>query len=257
MFTIRVDPHVHLYDQYPLEVWYRAALANLGVSPSVFGVVVVVDREGQDSFGRFRRELSSQIWEEQIPQPNGPVSRAGVIHTTEQALYVVQGVQYISAEKIEVLGLGVQRCCSDGLPCGDLIRRIASEQGIVCLPWSPGKWFGTRGRVVRSLMDEFSGAGLLFGDISLHTRIVPPSLLLRRAAGLGFTVVRGTDPLPRPCDATLVGSYGFGFESCEALNLDNVVERLRVAMSSKTSKLQVWGRPNSIAQAFSRFISTL
>lgn len=257
MFTVRIDPHAHLYDQYPLDAWCQAAAVNLGVTSRTCGVVIVADREGQDSFARLRRELPTRLWEEGEPSLHDQTCRARVVINTGLSVYVIRGVQYVSAERIEVLGLGVQRRCADGVPCLELIKRIRGDNGVVYLPWSPGKWLGARGRLVMSLIEESPREDLLLGDISLHARFFPPSLILRRATRMGFNVVSGTDPLPRAADVTLVGSYGVQYECSEAVDLVTVADRALCNIVSKTNALRSWGRPNSLVHAFSRFISTL
>lgn len=257
MPILRIDPHAHLYDTYPVDVWVAAAASNLGIGPDVTGVVVIVDREGQDSFGRLRIELGSARWTEARSTGTSHEVRVGQCRLGDRSFFVMRGVQYVSAERLEVLGLGVHRESPDGVPARDIIPRISQAGGIVCLPWSPGKWLGARGRSVRSLLVSDLRAALTFGDISIRPRCGPPSLLLREARRAGCVVLPGTDPLPRRGDADLVGSYGVQYEVDVTPNIETVYETVLDAIRNRFNELRFFGRPNGVFQAITRFISTL
>lgn len=257
MTLVRFDPHAHLYDSYPLKEWCDAAYANAH-GPDATCVVIVVDRSGQDSFERFRREAPTfGSWQEAPLQSNDGLSEAGVFEWGTKKLHVIRGVQYVSVERIEVLALGVGRSVPDGAPAAELVDLIRREGGIACLPWSPGKWFGSRGAVVRRIMKDSSPRGLVFGDISIRTVLGPCSLLLRRARARRFLVVCGTDPLPDPRDASLVGSFGMQVDvdtlpSNERLFSDLIYPALQGERSCVP-----YGCRNGILRAVRRFISTL
>jgi hypothetical protein len=257
MTLLRIDPHAHLYDTYSLETWCQAAVDNLGVASDVLGAVIVVDREGQDSLKRLRSELGEERWRDASPETNRPEKvLTGQCTVGDLRLTIVRGVQYISSERIEVLGLGVSRSVADGEPCCDLIARINSEGGIACLPWSPGKWLGSRGRVINDILSSASPAECIIGDIALRTRLGPPSLLLSSARRRGFSVVAGTDPLPRSEDAALVGSYGVEIRlentPLEGLGAPSITQLIK----NNSGELRCFGRPNSVLVAAARFLST-
>ena len=197
--SLRIDPHAHLYEKHSARAWCESAVRHLNGE----GVLIIVDREGQDSFERLRREVPAfgawrDVWD----------GLAGEISLPEGALLVIRGVQYVAAERIEVLGLGVRRASPDRLPAVDYIKQIREQGGVSCLPWSPGKWLGARGRVVRAILDAHAPGTLAVGDISLRSVVGPPSSLLRYARAKGFSVLQGTDPLARTEDEGLVGSFG-------------------------------------------------
>jgi hypothetical protein len=254
MYTVRVDPHVHLYETYPLDRWSKAVVHNLGITDSIAGVVIVVDRAGQDSFARLRAEMRVDDWKESCSEGT---ALSGVLNVAGKSLFVLRGVQYVSAEKLEVLGLGVARSCPDGRPCRELISLIRHDGGLAYMPWSPGKWLGPRGLVVRELLRELTPSELVFGDIAIHARFLPPSSLLRRAREAGFSVLPGTDPLPRAEDVDLAGTYGIEIELENRLDTGPVVSSVLNKISSRFNALQVWGYPNSLLKAARRFVSTL
>jgi hypothetical protein len=249
---VRIDTHAHLYDAYSVRAWCYAAFRNLGGGPEVTPVVFVVDRDGQDSLARLRREVPSfaewqDLWD----------GRAGAVRLGGGSLFIVQGVQYVTSERIEVLGFGVERVCPDGSPASEYISRIEELDGLACLPWSPGKWLGSRGEVVRTLLDTKPVATLLAGDISMRSRVGPPSSLLSYARRKGVVILFGTDPLPGTRDEELVGS--FGVEVALACSPEKVLSSwsaLKDAILLPGSRT-TWGSRNSPARAALRFFSSL
>lgn len=246
MATVRFDPHGHLYDSYSLKRWAEAAIVNLSKhGDDTLPVVFVLDREGQDSFSRFRREVPQLgHWEE------SPDGRSGYITTIAGKLLVIRGVQYVSKENIEVLGLGVSRRVADGAPAADLIQMIFEEGGVPCLPWSPGKWLGKRGRLVRRLLESHTPKSLTVGDIAMRTFFGPPSPLLRFARGQGFSMLYGTDPLPRKGDEQLVGSFG---RAIKRLPEGELVPAILESLFKGAEALRTCGRRNTPWRAAIRY----
>ena len=243
--TLRIDPHAHLYEKYSARAWCESAVRHLNGE----GAIIVVDREGQDSFERLRREVPAfgawrDVWD----------GLAGEVSLPEGALLVIRGVQYVAAERIEVLGLGVRRASPDRLPAADYIKQIREQGGVPCLPWSPGKWLGGRGRAVKALLDAHTPGTLAVGDISLRSVIGPPSSLLRYARTKGFSVLQGTDPLPRAADEGRVGSFGVevSVPTGRALSWADV----RVALLS-ASDVKNRGYRNAPLTAIQRFFDSV
>ncbi len=246
MTTVRFDPHAHLYDCYSLKRWVDAAITNLSRDlKDILPVVFVVDREGQDSFERLRREVPMfGDWEE------SPDGRSGLVTVFSGKLLVIRGVQYVAKEKIEVLGLGVSRRMADGAPAVDLLELIRDESGVPCLPWSPGKWLGRRGRLVRQLLESNTPNTLTVGDISMRTFFGPPSPLLRFARGQGYSMLYGTDPLPRKGDEQLVGSFG---RAIKKLPEGELVPAILESLFKGAEALKTCGRRNSPLRAAVRY----
>jgi hypothetical protein len=257
---VRLDPHAHLYDAYSLVDWVAAAIRNLGGGPDAYKMVVIVDRMGQDSFARFRQEAPSFGEWNEVPVGDGSSSESlsGSVSIEAGSLTVIRGVQYVSAERLEVLGLGVTRTIEDGAPCRAVIESITKAQGVPCLPWSPGKWLGRRGAIVARILESSSAAQLVFGDIAIRSRVGPPSSLLRKARRDGYLILPGTDPLPVVKDTCLVGSYGVEVDipslPSPASTSPNSILRYFL---SNSDRVRVWGRPNSPFRAIQRFIATV
>jgi hypothetical protein len=244
-----MDPHGHLYDAYSVKAWCRAAVTNLAAGSDALAVVVVVDRQNQDSLARLRREVPSfGSWKDL------PGSLAGMAEVDGQKLLVVQGVQYVSLERIEVLGLGVGRVLSDGLTTGEYIDAIIRGGGVPCLPWSPGKWLGARGRVVKTLLETHSPSTLAVGDIAIRSVLGPPSALLRYARQRGYRVFYGTDPLPSPRDESLVGTFGVEISGISFSDECGRVDTILEAMRSPEAAFKQLGKRNSGCRAVGRFV---
>lgn len=245
----RIDPHAHLYDSFSARAWCEAAARNLGGSPSLPAFVVVVDRDGQDSLSRLRAEVPSfgtwsDVWG----------GAAGRISLGASDLTVIQGTQYVTSERIEVLALGVKRAAPDRMMASEYVSLINEQGGLACLPWSPGKWLGARGEVVRRVLDTTPSTVVTVGDISIRSRLGPPSSLLRYARQKGFAVLSGTDPLPRLRDERLVGS--FGLELSLADGAPSTWEDLKNALISPSCQ-HAWGHRNSLPLAVARFLSSV
>jgi hypothetical protein len=75
------------------------------------------------------------------------------------------------------------------------------------IPWSPGKWYFGRKRVVRRLLDRFGPQRLLVGDTPLRPMGYPEPLLVRHARREGFRVLAGSDPLPFAGEERQLGRY--------------------------------------------------
>ena len=252
MTSLRIDMHAHLYDCFNLRDWVMHAVSNLSVSKDTQGVVIVADRYGQDSFQRFRREIPAFAEWSERKDNNGCC--VGTIHAEGYQLFVIQGVQYVTSERVEVLALASQRVLPDGATCRETIEASIEAGALVCLPWSPGKWLGERGRLVAGMLSDLSTQHICIGDISVHSRWWPRSRLIEVARSLGFACVAGTDALNRSQDCALVGSYGVSSTTAAPVHATDIVPFIR-EISSRN--LALWGAPNDFVTASRRFISSL
>lgn len=252
MRSLRIDTHVHLYDCFNLRDWVTHAVSNLGVSENAQGVVIVVDRDGQDSFQRLRKEVPGFAeWSEERGTSNCLV---GTITIDGSQLFVIQGTQYVTSERLEVLALGSQRILPDGVACRETIETSIQAGALVCLPWSPGKWLGARGQIVAEMLPDLSKERVCFGDISVHSRWWPRSRLIEVARSVGFACLAGTDALNRGQDCALVGRYGVTSPSSVPLDASMILAFIRAL---PTKDIALWGAPNDFVTASRRFISSL
>jgi hypothetical protein len=249
MAIVRLDAHVHLYDLYSLSAWTSAAVRGLRREDSgVVPLVIVVDREGQDSLERFRREATG--WTELCE------GRAGVYQVEHGELLVIRGAQYVAKERVEVLGLGCFRGDLERKPAEEILASIRESGGVPCLPWSPGKWLGARGKVIRRLLEEGDPRTFVVGDVAIRAVTWPRSSLLARAQALGYRITLGTDPLPFKGEERLVGSFGQEFEVQSDGSKDVLVRGVLDQLSNPRCQATEWGRRNPVLTALERFVAS-
>jgi hypothetical protein len=120
---------------------------------------------------------------------------------------LVAGRQIVTRERLEILALAMRAAIPDGLPAGDVIRRIIAAGGIPVLAWSPGKWLFGRGQPARDLVA--SDRRLSLGDTPLRPALWPEPRLMQLARARGAAVLPGSDPLPFAGEERYAGTYGF------------------------------------------------
>jgi hypothetical protein len=265
MRLIRLDAHVHLYDRYLFSDWVASAMRHL-LPAAECGAVVVVDRPGQCAFTRCQRECLTAgapwEWREMCCGQAGVVTCAPTEGGARRSeLVLVRGAQYVSAERIEVLALGVGRDERlEGAAAADIVGAIGVAGGVPCLPWSPGKWLGGRGRVVARLLRDFSPQQLTVGDIALRTSYGPPSPLLMYARWRGFRTLRGSDPLPLPGEEWQVGAFSQEVTFSDEVPLFSEEQRAQALLEwlrSPYKRALPSGTRNGIVQASRRFVGSL
>ena len=128
-------------------------------------------------------------------------------------LTLLPGRQVISREKIEILALDCPEPIDDGQPALDIVYQINRLGHVPVLPWSPGKWFGERGKLIRRLITEFRPGDFLIGDTPLRPYGWPLPKLMKLARERGFAIVAGSDPLPFSGEEKWLGAYQSVIES--------------------------------------------
>ena len=154
--------------------------------------------------------------------------------------WIVAGRQIRTRERLEVLALTVDEAFPDGLEMGEAVGRVRAAGGIPVLPWSPGKWTGRRGAVIRETIDQASPGEVLLADSSLRPRGWRGDGLLRRAASRGLGVVAGTDPLPLPGEEYVAGACGCAID--RPLRADEPAASLADALATLRGAARPIGR---------------
>jgi hypothetical protein len=200
---IVIDTHVHLQAGQSAGTLLTAAAANLGaLAPAgATRAIVLVERVGSDVF---------------TPLARGPLPAEVRLVTVESSgkalcvrtrggddLWVLPGRQVVTAERLEVLLLGMASPLGDGVSAAEAITAAGRLGAVPVLPWAVGKWLGARGSLVASLMHRFADAGLLLADSALRPYGWPEPRVMRTAARL----LAGTDPLPLAGDSERAGRY--------------------------------------------------
>jgi hypothetical protein len=209
---ILADTHLHLYPCYDLARALWGLMRNLEkMAAGAAHAGFLVERSGCDVFGEMKRNPRCVRSPDLNVTPLGEV----VLRLDGSAggrLYLFSGRQVQTAERIEVLALATERSFPDGLPARQVVRAVREAGAVPVLPWAPGKWFGARGRLVRSILKASQPGALLLGDSSLRPVGWPEPLPMRAARRRGFGVLAGSDPLPFAEDERWIGAYASRFE---------------------------------------------
>jgi hypothetical protein len=256
--SFHIDCHAHLHPCFDIALWLSCALENLipaNVDTGmVVPVVIAVDREGVSA---------SKILE--AAHRDGTVSVESILSDGSllvalrsgplvgKSLLVVPGIQVVSKEGIEVLGLGLTSRPAERTASAEQVHHIISEGALPCIPWSPGKWLGRRGRVVHALFDIFGPHQITVGDIPIRSAWGPPSPLLAHARSSGFPVLYGSDPLPFPGEERSVGSFGVALKG-DPVSATGVVSWILERLRDPSKIDGVTGRRNAPLAAFNRFL---
>lgn len=160
-------------------------------------------------------------------------------------LYICSGRQIITKEGLEIISLASKLFLKDReKTIDDIIKNIIDSNGIPALNWAPGKWFFSRGKVVRRLLEEQSPENLLICDTSLRTTLWPVPKLMALAQKLGFKVIAGSDPLPFYGEEKYLGSYGFCLRG--EFNLYRPLDSIRSLLRKPEKNISLIGKRNDI-----------
>jgi hypothetical protein len=205
------DTHVHLYPAYDVAVAlacaYRHLTAMVRGSEAVDVALLLTERYDCS----FYRDLISG----RHILPSGfsfrPAAEPGALVIENPSasirLWLFAGRQVVTRDGVEVLALLTEAEFYDRHDTRETIDLIRAAGGLPVLSWSPGKWLGRRGAVIRSLIDE-SGESLLgIGDTAMRPCCWPTPGLMRRGRERGLPVLAGSDPLPFAGDEVSTGRY--------------------------------------------------
>ena len=215
ILTAVVDAHVHIHACYDPDELLDNAHRNLS-RPRVNGpealFLLMTECAEDDYFGGLQ-ELSRGIGAH-FRLDRWSISPTGEdisVHARsgERELLIVAGRQISCREGLEVLVLGTRRTFRDGRPIRDVLTET-DELGVPrVIPWGPGKWFFSRGRLLEELVRDFRKPTLFLGDEGGRPGFWGYPAHFAQAARLGVRDLPGTDPLPFPHDVSKVGRMGF------------------------------------------------
>lgn len=257
---IAADGHLHWYPFYDPKAAFRALFTNLDVlaaerSPAntpVLRIGCMMERAGYSFFDQIRtgRFDCSAAGFGIAPCADG----TSVLFTQgdKPGLCMVPCRQAATAERLEVLGMGMTDLMPDGLSARDAIRRVTECGGVPVIPWGAGKWLFGRGHLVMNLLESADPNCLLVGDSSLRPRLFSDPAPIKLAIRRGFTILPGSDPLPLPDEETVMGSCGF---TCETpFDLDRPMDSLRNLLTSGRAGIRPAGRRNGPLRAARRLV---
>lgn len=249
--TLVVDGHVHIYKPYNWAAAVNALIANLTTSPrpvapaqTVIPVGLLAESQGH----RFYKEVlerGSPLIQGALQVEAGP--DAGSLIIREAGLikgYLIAGRQLVTQEKLEVLALGQDVSITNGLSLQETVQVVTAQNAIPVISWSPGKWFFSRGKVVKSFLTTTPPGTVLLGDIGLRPTAWPTPRLMKMADRLGFKMIGGSDSIPLPGEERWIG--GSGFQVAGAFNPQTPAASIRALLLNRSATFTPIGRHSSL-----------
>lgn len=250
MRRVLADTHVHFYKGYSFDLFIRSALENFRTDGSTISDIrilfLMAGSSGSLPFDELIAMNQGPTWSyEELKDVRG----LKVTGAEGQSIYLIDGRQFISMERLEILAPVYNGEQLEGKEVEQIVSAVRDAGGVAILPWSPGKWSGSRGEIIARLLERFKPSELLLGDISMRPRGAPQPKLFQMAQERGFRIVAGSDPLPLAGEEGMVGSY-FSFFNVGAefeLNLAAVRDLVSGA------KFENLGQRNSMLRAAGRW----
>ncbi len=244
-----IDGHVHFYDCFDPERFLETALANLhsvGITnppdPGV-GCLFLTERPQDHWFRRWQENgLPDRTggWSLQ-PAADGITLLAA--RDGETRLIIISGRQIATREGLEVLVVGTRQEFGTRLTFPGALAAAREARGITIVPWGFGKWSGTRGNLVRALI-EAGDQTVFLGDNGGRPRIGGTPALLALGRARGYLVLPGSDPLPFASQIRRVGSFGFVLPG--NIREDRAGSNLLEQVRALADQPPVFGRPSPI-----------
>ncbi len=242
---ILVDAHVHLHACFSPARFFDAALANLragaipnGTGGAVAGCLLFTESHGVNAFAELRRRAAAgneppegDDYGEWAFEATGEdnslwATRAG---NSPDRLLLVAGRQLVTREALEVLALGCTAELDDGMELRGAINATSAAGAVPVIPWGFGKWWGRRGALLATLIDDTDAQPRYFlGDNGGRAAVLPRPALFRRAAQRGVCILPGSDPLPFAAQVSRPGRCGvrLGIDLDEGQPAAGVLEAL-------------------------------
>lgn len=221
---ILVDGHVHFHPGYDEGRFFAAASRNfqgaarrLGLPPDTPGALVFTESAGADHFSALAARARSGAADPAVAATGEETSLRILRPESGGALLVVAGRQIQTAEGLEVLAFPLRTGIPDGLAIRAVLAAVADEGAIAVIPWGFGKWWFTRGRLLRRLVTA-GHLPFLLADTGHRPRWLPSPGIMRDAERRGDALLTGSDPLPLPGQESRAGSSCFRLDVEDALD---------------------------------------
>lgn len=248
------DTHVHLYPAYDVAVAITCAYNQLVSLARHHGKVDVALLLTERYDCTFYRDLTSG--RNRLPPgftyTPGEEPGSLVVENASASirLWLFAGRQVVTGDGIEVLALLTEAEFFDRLDTRETVARIREAGGIPVLSWAPGKWFGRRGNMIRTLIDQNGEDVLAIGDTSMRPCCWPTPCLMRRGRELGIPVIAGSDPLPFAGDEVSAGRYAIRSDAFDSLHPVSSLRALLLA-----ANFSIVGRRDSLPRMMSRWVN--
>lgn len=211
------DGHVHIHSCFDLDLFWQSAWNNFARAASRYdqestfkAVLFLTESQGVDWFSDFKKKARQAGQKGRWKFQETEESRCLRVHNDDgEELWLVAGRQIVTAENLEVLGLGVEEHYTDGKPISEVVEWINSQDGVVVIPWGVGKWIGPRGKCMKALIENPTSRVVFLGDSGNRPVFWPLASIFARGQEKGVKNIPGSDPLPLSKEDRRAGSYGF------------------------------------------------
>jgi hypothetical protein len=259
LIMLLIDAHVHIYDCFDLEKFFDSAYANLKFEAEQLD-------HGNDFTGiLILAETSNENWFQHLvdcangkPLPDGKTTGNWNLRRTDERnsllavsgdsknLLLIAGRQIVTEEGLEILSLASNERFEDGSPIKNLIEDIKDKGGIPVIPWGVGKWFGTKGKIIKELVDNYQGnASIYLGDNGNRPVFWRQPKHLKEAMQKGIIILPGSDPLPFASESCRAGRYGFILQT-EIDSKNPAALIMQILMNEVKPTVRVFGRLEKI-----------
>lgn len=254
---IFIDAHVHIYDCFDVDELLDSAWNNFEFvagahNPSAKDSSYVLLLTEGETEGWYQQQVAKKVkndrpeiqvssrWDGVFSGDTGLLMlyRRDCPH---KKLFLVAGIQVVTAEKIEVLGLFCACRIKSGTLLTETVHSIQQAGGISVLPWGAGKWMGERGRQINGLLTDPTWNEIFPGDNGGRPCFWPAPAIFSSSQRVGTPVLSGTDPLPLPGEATRVGSFGFYIEDASP-DREELVPYLKRVLLTQHSMIHPFGK---------------
>lgn len=212
--TLLVDGHVHIYPFFDLPKIISNTLKNSIIAQrtstnrdDAIKVWLLTEHHDSNTFDNLAHQLKIEGYtiHKTDEEESLLVKDAG---TKEPILYIIAGRQIVSRDKLEICCLGSRFYKEDrAFTEIELVEAIGKSGGVAALNWAPGKWFGSRGKIVSELIHKLQPDQLLISDTSMRPTFWATPKLMALAEKKGFKVIAGSDPLPFEGEEKMISTY--------------------------------------------------
>jgi hypothetical protein len=205
-----VDAHVHLHTLERVPDTFDAAAANFGREfpgrEGLIGCLLLTQTSWERVFEALVDRSKIGDWR-LAPVPAEPESI--IASRGSHALAVICGRQVRADNGLEVAALGTRQVFADGRSIATSLADVVASGAIAAFPWGFGKWTGSRGRLLESVLAKAPDGSVFIGDSGSRLWLLGEPSVIGRARARGLRVLAGTDPFPFAADHRRVGSFGF------------------------------------------------
>jgi hypothetical protein len=219
--TLLIDAHVHLYDCFRLTSFLDAALNNfhtsanrIGCQNGFTGFLLLTETSRDNWFRRLLEysvapgEVDDQSMGEWDLHPTREDHSVWVVNKNGDGMFIIAGRQIATREGLEVLSLGTDTHIKDRQSLAKTVEKVRLSGGLPVLPWGPGKWTGSRGKIILEFINDLGDENLFLGDNGNRPFFWPYPAIFQVAEKRGFKILPGSDPLPYASEEIKPGSFG-------------------------------------------------